>query len=72
MGLEPMTSGAARRRADQVALCPSFNGLVLPLQCETGRDGRVRTDGLMHPMHARYQRLRYAPNVLLILKCSLG
>lgn len=55
MGLEPMTSGAARRRADQVALCPSFNGLVLPLQCETGRDGRVRTDGLMHPMHARYQ-----------------
>lgn len=39
MGLEPMTSGAARRRADQAALCPSFNGLVLLLQCETGRDG---------------------------------
>lgn len=32
MGLEPMTSGAARRRADQAALCPSFNGLAFLLR----------------------------------------
>jgi hypothetical protein len=60
MGLEPMTSGANRRRADQAALCPSFNGLLL-LKL-VGTVGFEPTTSCTPCMRAT--RLRYAPNVL--------